>query len=146
MGRWGDDIDRNRRSVSHHDLWLSEGEIFFQRVSVAKTPPNPVLEVHFEKLRVNADARQVLTENHILVKDMDTVLNDDTVDASKIPLRVSGLGGGYTGTPFLGFMGCDGQGRGGWSPQSYYAFTLAGCAGREDSLSGRRRSCHGRWW
>ena len=95
MQVWDSD-DGSRDSVSHHDLWLSEGEIFFQRVSVAKSPPNPILEVHFEKLRVNADARQVLTENHILVKDVDTrdPLDNTKVDASKITLRVSGLQGG----------------------------------------------------
>ena len=88
------DVGSNKKSVTQFDLLLSEGEIFFQRVSVAKSPPNPILEVHFEKLRANADARQVLATHQILVKDADTVLSDGTVDASKITLRVSGVLGG----------------------------------------------------
>ena len=36
----------------------------------------------------------MLTEDHILLEDVDTVLGDGNIDASKITLRVSGLQGG----------------------------------------------------
>ena len=84
-GLVGDGGDGSRRSVSHHDLWLSEGEIVARSVDVGKSPPNPVLEVDFGNVLVDNDERLVLTEDHILVEDVDTL------DASKITLRVSGV-------------------------------------------------------
>ena len=120
-----DGDDSSKVSISHHDLWLSEGEIFVQRVSVAKTPPNPILEVHFSRARADSGQRLVLTENHILVKDVDTrdPLDDTKVNASKITLRVTIASGGTLQSldPTLGS----------WVEmtkvisQDYYAFTLA---------------------
>ena len=89
-----DIFDGSRDSISHHDLWLSEGEIVARSVDVGKSPPNPRMEVHLSRTQVDSGKRLVLTQNHILVKDIDTVLNDDTVDASRITLRVSGVSGG----------------------------------------------------
>ena len=120
-----DDDDGSRNSISHHDLWLSEGEIFFQRVSVATPPLNPILEVDFSRTQVDSGQRLVLTENHILVKDVDTVLSDGTVDASKITLRVSGLGGGTLELLSSGSWDAMTKAEVGGAPQSYYAFTLA---------------------
>ena len=80
--------DGSRSSVSHHDLWLADGEVFMRPVDVGESPPNPILKVDFSKLR--ADVRQlvVLAEKHISVYD------PDTPNASDISFRVSGLTGG----------------------------------------------------
>ena len=63
-------------------------------LDVGESPPSPLLHIDLGKARVDPGQRLVLTENHILVKDVDTILNDGTVDASKITLRVSGVSGG----------------------------------------------------
>ena len=123
-----DIFDGSRNSISHHDLWLSEGEIFVQRVSVAKTPPNPILEADFSGTQANSGQHLVLPENHILVKDIDTVLNDDTVDASRITLRVTIASGGtlharasVSSSWVEMTKAADVNG----APYDYYAFTLA---------------------
>ena len=81
-------------SITSFDLWLSDGEFFLRSLDVEKSPPNPFLHIDLGKARVDPGQRLVLTENHILVKDVDTILNDGTVDASKITLRVTGVSGG----------------------------------------------------
>ena len=96
----GFEAHRNRNtsdrqpSVTHFDLWLSDGEFFVRPVDVEKSPPNPFLHIDLGKARVDPGQRLVLTENHILVNDVDTVLSNGNVDASKITLRVSGVSGG----------------------------------------------------
>ena len=88
-----DGDDGSRRSVSHHDLWLSEGEIFARLVEVAESPPNPVLRVDF-KFQVTAQRPLILTQDHISVDDLDTRDVNDNVDASRIKFRITGLTGG----------------------------------------------------
>ena len=88
-----DGDDGSRRSVGHHDLWLSEGEIFARLVEVAESPPNPVLRVDF-KFQVTAQRPLILTQDHISVDDLDTRDVNDNVDASRIKFRITGLTGG----------------------------------------------------
>ena len=79
------DVDDLRRtSMSHHDLWLAEGEIFARLVEVTESPPNPVLRVNF-KFQVTAQRPLILTEHHLSVKDIDTrdPLYVTEVDASQ---------------------------------------------------------------
>ena len=88
-----DGDDGSMRSVSHHDLWLSEGEIFARLVKVAESPPNPILRVDF-KFQVTAQRPLILTQDHISVDDLDTRDVNDNVDASRIKFRITGLTGG----------------------------------------------------
>ena len=129
----------SENSISHHDLWLSEGEIVARSVDVGKSPPNPVLKVDFGNVLVDNEEHLVLTEDHILVIDVDTVDVNDDLDASRITLRVSGVLGGT-----LQELSSD-------APPVWEDMTLVtgqavlrvhpcGCAGGEDSLSGRRRT------
>ena len=63
-------------------------------VDVSASLPNPILEVDFKKVRVDADQRFVLGEEHIMVYDPDTQdVNDDT-DADKIKFRITQIQGG----------------------------------------------------
>ena len=63
-------------------------------VDVSASLPNPILEVDFKKVRVDADQRLVLGEEHIMVYDPDTQdVNDDT-DADKIKFRITQIQGG----------------------------------------------------
>ena len=119
--------DLPRNSVSHHDFWLSAEEISMRPVVVGKSPPNPILEVDFSWTRADPGQRLVLTEKHILVKDVDTVLDDGTLDASKITLRVSGLQGGsleLLDSSSGNWVSIKKTVVNGGSPD-YYAFTLA---------------------
>ena len=96
-------------------------------VVVGESPPNPILEVDFSRTRADSGQRLVLTEKHILVKDVDTVLGDDTLDASKIRLRVSGLQGGsleLLDSSLGHWVSIKKTVVNGGSPD-YYAFTLA---------------------
>ena len=125
-GKVGDDIDRSKRSVGHHDLWLSEGEIVARSVKVAESPPNPVLRVDF-KFQVTAQRPLILTEDHLSVKDIDTrdPLDDTKVDASKIKFRITNIAHGTlheradtgTSTPWTKIV-ADGS-------NAYLEFTLA---------------------
>ena len=81
-------------SVGHHDFRLANGEIWMRPVGVGESTPHPVLRVAFNKLQLDPRQRAVLTEDHILVDDVDTVLLDGNIDVSKITLRVTGLTGG----------------------------------------------------
>ena len=85
-----DDSHQSWRSVSHHDLLLEEGEIFARLVEVAESPPNPVLRVDF-KFQVTAQHPLILTEDHISVDDVDTVLSSGVVDPEKITLRITNI-------------------------------------------------------
>ena len=89
-----DNADRNAGHISHHDFRLANGEIWMRPVGVGESTPHPVLRVAFNKLQLDPRQRAVLTEDHILVDDVDTVLLDGNIDASKITLRVTGLTGG----------------------------------------------------
>ena len=93
FGRVYDDSAGDRGSVIHEDFVLFGSGIFgrgiFARVlEVAESPPNPVLRVDFDRLRVDSGQRLELTEKHISIYD------PDTTDASKVRLRVTGLTGG----------------------------------------------------
>ena len=61
---------------------------YVRDVKVVASPPNPLLEVAFDKLRVDFGRRLVLEEEHILVYD------PDTTDPSRISFRITGLTGG----------------------------------------------------
>ena len=121
-----DGEDGSRRSISHHDLWLSKGEIFARLVKVAESPPNPVLRVDF-KFQVTAQRPLILTEDHLSVKDIDTrdPLDDTKVDASKIKFRITNIAHGTlheradtgTSTPWTQIV-ADGS-------NAYLEFTLA---------------------
>ena len=63
-------------------------------MDVGQSPPNPVLKVDFGNVLAENDERLVLTEDHVLVIDVDTLDVHDNLDASKITLRVSGVSGG----------------------------------------------------
>ena len=65
---------------------------YVRDVKVGASPPNPLLEVDFDKSRMDSGRRLVLEEEHILVYD------PDTTDASQVFFRVSGLtGASYKG-------------------------------------------------
>ena len=85
------DVRGNRRSVSHHDFWLSRGGILARLVEVEESPPNPVLQVDFSKLQATARRPSILTEDHISVEDPDTLLSDGRIDPDKITFRVMGM-------------------------------------------------------
>ena len=88
-----DEDDALGRSITHHDLWLSEGEIFVRSVQVDKSAPNPVLEVDFSKFQATATRPLVLSEDHILVDDPDTrdPIDPSKVDASSIKFRITNI-------------------------------------------------------
>ena len=86
--------DGSGKSVGYHDLWLADGEVFMRPVDVGESPPRPFLEVDVGRLRVDSGQLVVLTADHILVIDVDTLDVHDNLDASKITLRVSGVSGG----------------------------------------------------
>ena len=63
-------------------------DFYVREVKVDASPPNPLVEVDFDKVRLDPGWRLVLGEEHILVYD------PDTTDASQVFFRVSGLEGG----------------------------------------------------
>ena len=67
---------------------VARAEYYRRGVEVSASAPNPILEVDFDRLRVDSGYRLVLTEKHISVYD------PDTADASSVWLRVTGLTGG----------------------------------------------------
>ena len=141
----GEDVDDGLRpSIGHHDFWLSLGWIFGRLVKVAQSPQKPVLEADFSKARVDSGDFLVLTEDHILVDDVDTRDPTDSaqVDPKNIMLRVTIASGGTL------------QERASASdpwgpmtkavvnlvPRNYYAFTLADLkAGKIAFLAGDGR-------
>ena len=116
-----------RPSISHHDLWLLEGEIFARVVKAEKSLPNPVLTVDFSEVRATAERPLILTEDHISVDDPDTrdPLDATKVDASKIKFRITNIAHGTlheradtgTSTPWTQIV-ADGS-------NAYLEFTLA---------------------
>ena len=115
----GDISDGSRSSVSHHDFWLSDGEVFMRPVDVGESPPNPILKVDFSKLRVDSKQLVVLSEKHISVYD------PDTPNASDISFRVSGVSGGTLQEYVSSSWDAMGKAEVGGVPQDYFAFTLA---------------------
>ena len=91
-----DVADGSRSSISHHDLWLSFGEVFARPLDVAASPPNPILEVDFSKSRTTATRPLILTEDQISVDDPDTrdPLDNAKIDASGIEFRITEIAGG----------------------------------------------------
>ena len=67
---------------------VSRAWYYVRGLAVGASPPNPLLDVAFDRLRVGSGQRLVLTEEDILVYD------PDTTDASSVWLRVTGLTGG----------------------------------------------------
>ena len=98
-GRVYDSAEGNRGSVIHEDFVLFGRGIFgrgiFARVlEVAESPPNPVLRVDFDGSQATAQRPLILTEDHLSVKDVDTVLGDGSVDASRIKFRITNVSDG----------------------------------------------------
>ena len=98
-GRVYDSAEGNRGSVIHEDFVLFGrgilGRGIFARVlEVAESPPNPVLRVDFDGSRATAQRPLVLSEDQIWVKDVDTVLGDGSVDASRIKFRITNVSDG----------------------------------------------------
>ena len=67
---------------------------YLRGVEVSASAPNPILELDFDKSRLDSGQRFVLTEEHILVYDPDTHDADGNVDPSRISFRITGLTGG----------------------------------------------------
>ena len=114
---------------------------YVRDVKVGASPPNPLMEVDFDKSRVDSGRRLVLEEEHILVYD------PDTTDASQIFFRVSGLTGGTLQHRVFELR----KRLDGYPPERHCSESIPGvhaCGpqGWEDSLSGGRRSCKDRWW
>ena len=114
---------------------------YVRDVKVGASPPNPLMEVDFDKSRVDSGRRLVLEEEHILVYD------PDTTDASQVFFRVSGLDGRHAATPLFELR----KRLDGYPPERHCSESIPGvhaCGpqGWEDSLPGGRRSCKGRWW
>ena len=63
----------NRRSISHHDLWLWEEETFARLVNVKASSSNPILTVDFDGSQATAQRPLILTEDHISVTNAATV-------------------------------------------------------------------------
>ena len=100
---------------------------YLRAVEVSASAPNPILELDFDKSRLDSGQRFVLTEEHILVYD------PDTHDASSVWLRVTGLTGGElqrrSGSDWTKIVVV--------SPKAYLEFTLAELrAGRIAFLAG----------
>ena len=69
---------------------------YYARDLEVEASVDPLLVVDFKDVRVDSGQHLILTEDHILVDDMDTrdPLDDTKVDASKIKFRITGLTGG----------------------------------------------------
>ena len=67
---------------------------YLRGVEVSASAPNPILELDFDKSRLDSGERLVLTQEHILVYDPDTHDADGNVDPSRISFRITGLTGG----------------------------------------------------
>ena len=63
-------------------------------MSFEELPPNPELKVDFSMAWAEPKRHLLLTEDHLSVKDPDTVLPVGGVDPEKITLRVSDVVGG----------------------------------------------------
>ena len=115
------------RSISHHDFLLSDGRLIERPVSFEELLPNPELKVDFSKAWVDPNRHLLLTEDHLSVKDPDTVLSPGVVDPERITLRVMGISGGTLQSrtsasgPWVPMKEAEVLG----VPKDYYAFTLA---------------------
>ena len=103
-------------------------DFYVREVKVGASPIEPLLSVRgFTKRLATAERYLMLSESHILVDDVDTVLGDGNVDASNITLRITELLGGTLEKRISASAD--------WAPmsevsiggisQGYYAFTLA---------------------
>ena len=112
-------------SITHFDLFWSDGAFFARPVTFEKLPPNPILKVDFSQ--ATAGRPLILTEDQISADDPDTRDSSDPkkVDASKIELRITNIQGGTlheradtgTSTPWTKIV-ADGS-------NAYLEFTLA---------------------
>ena len=84
-----DGHDGDRSSVSHHDLWLSEGGFVAHNLLVAPLQSNPVLEVDFSEVLATSERHLVLKASWFTVTDADTVLGDGSIDPDNIKLRIT---------------------------------------------------------
>ena len=100
LGRFDHKIasERSTRddSITHFDLFWSDGAFFARPVTFEKLAPNPILKVDFSKLQATSLHPLILTEDQISADDPDTRDSSDTtkVDASKIELRITNIQGG----------------------------------------------------
>ena len=70
-------------------------DFYVREVKVGASPKEPILSVPgFGKRLATAERYLVLSESHMLVDDVDTVLDDGSMDASRITFRVSDVVGG----------------------------------------------------
>ena len=90
-GKVKDVYDGDRKSISHHDLWLSEGGFVAHELLVAPVESNPVLEVDFSEVLATSERHLVLKASWFTVTDTDTVLNDGSIDPDNIKLRITNL-------------------------------------------------------
>ena len=103
-------------------------DFYVREVKVGASPIEPFLSVHgFTKILATAERYLVLSESHILVDDVDTVLGDGNVDASNITLRITELLGGTLEKRIS--ASADWVSMTKVASQDYYAFTLADLQG-----------------
>ena len=104
-------------SITHFDLLWSEGAFFARPVTFGELPTNPVLKVGFSKSQATSGRPLILTEDHITVRD------PDTVDPVKITLRVYDVVGGtlQERASASGVWGAMSKP----NSQAYHGFTLA---------------------
>ena len=70
-------------------------DFYVREVKVGASPREPLLSVRgFGKISITAERNLVLSESHMLVDDVDTLLGDGNMDASNIKFRVTALLGG----------------------------------------------------
>ena len=125
-----DGHDGDRSSVSHHDLWLSEGGFVAHNLLVAPLQSNPVLEVDFSEVLATSERYLELKASWFSVTDADTVLGDGTIDADNIELRITNI---PDDTLYVRASVSD---TAPWTKmdkvisQDYYSFTLAQLQGR----------------
>ena len=113
-------------------------DFYVREVKVGASPKEPLLSVRgFERISTTAERYLVLGESHVLVDDVDTVLPDGDVDASKIVFRITELVGGRLHRrasalgPWVEMTKAVVNG----ASEDYYAFTLADLQGGLVSFS-----------
>ena len=107
-------------------------DFYVREVKVRASPKEPLLSVRgFERILATAEFPLVLRESHMSVDDVDTVLSNGDIDASRITFRVSDVVGGTlqarTSASAV-WVGMTEEALNG-SPLGYYAFTLADLQG-----------------
>ena len=107
-------------------------DFYVREVKVGASPIEPLLSVRgFTKRLATAERYLVLTESHLSVDDVDTVLSNGDIDASRITFRVSDVVGGTLQertSASADWVGMTEEALNG-SPLGYYAFTLADLQG-----------------